>query len=60
MSFVIGVIPKFLWGFLREFLFWDIRLTDVVSVENNFLFELKFCNWCRGLFFVLMFVCKSR
>ena len=36
MSVVIGMISKFLWGFLREFLFWDISLTDVVKFGKQF------------------------
>ena len=41
MSLVIGVIPKFLWGFLREFLFWDISLTDVVKCEKQFFVRIE-------------------
>ena len=51
MLLIIGVMPKFLWGFLRVFYLRDISLTDVVKCGKQFfLFELDFYNWCWGVF----------
>ena len=57
MSLIIGVMPKFLWVFfsLREFLFWDISLTDVVKCGKQFFF-------CSNWIFVIgagEFVCLN-
>ena len=40
MPFVVGMISEILWGFLRKFLFWDISLTDVIKLENNFFVRI--------------------